>query len=152
MMSAVRDRDTVPEMLVRRLVHGLGYRYRLHCCDLPGRPDLAFGTRRKAIEVRGCFWHRHPDCERAALPKTRRAWWEEKLEGNAARDAKNAAALEAMGWKVLVLWECELADMLAISQRIRDFLGPPAREGAGRPTQLDSPDGAARHRHDRRRA
>lgn len=127
MMSAVRGKDTAPEMLVRRLVNGLGYRYRLHRRDLPGRPDLVFVTRRKVIEVRGCFWHRHLGCERASLPKTRHAWWEEKLEGNAARDLRNVAALERMGWQVLVLWECELADTPALSTRIRDFLGPPTR-------------------------
>lgn len=113
---------------MRRLIHGMGYRYRLHRSDLPGRPDLAFPARRKAIEVRGCFWHRHPGCRYASLPKTRRAWWEAKLEGNVARDARNVAVLEQMGWRVLVLWECELANMPAVSGRVRDFLGPSARE------------------------
>ncbi|WP_343893881.1 DNA mismatch endonuclease Vsr [Craurococcus roseus] len=131
MMSAVRGKDTGPEMLVRRIVHGLGYRYRLHRRDLPGRPDLAFGPRRKAIEVRGCFWHRHPGCARASLPSTRRDWWREKLDGNAARDARNLAAIERMGWEVLVLWECELTDTRALSGRVRDFLGPPARGVSG---------------------
>lgn len=127
MMSAVRSKDTGPEKLVRLLVYGMGYRYRLHRRDLPGRPDLAFVGRRKAIEVRGCFWHRHRGCARASLPKTRREWWEEKLTGNSVRDEQNILALERMGWRVLVLWECELADQITLSDRIRDFLGPPIR-------------------------
>ncbi|WP_211100257.1 DNA mismatch endonuclease Vsr [Azospirillum halopraeferens] len=127
-MAAVRSRDTKPEMMVRRLLHRLGYRYRLHPRDLPGRPDIVFPARRKAVEIRGCFWHAHPGCRHATLPATRRDWWKAKLDGNAARDARNVAALEAMGWTVLVLWQCELADPAAVETRLRAFLGPPGGE------------------------
>jgi DNA mismatch endonuclease Vsr len=124
MMAAVRSKDTAPEMTVRRLVHGLGYRFRLHRRDLPGRPDLVFPARKAAVEVRGCFWHQHAGCPRAALPRTRREWWEAKLASNVARDKRNAAALTAMGWRLLTVWECEVGDAEALETRLRDFLGP----------------------------
>lgn len=127
-MSAVRGKHTKPELLVRSLLHRMGYRYRLHGRDLPGRPDIVFPTRRKAIEVRGCFWHRHPDpaCRNAVMPATRREWWQAKLDANVARDARNLAALEDAGWAVLVLWECEVRrDQGDLSRRLRAFLGPP---------------------------
>ncbi len=108
-MALVRGKDTKPEMVVRRLVHGMGYRFRLHRKDLPGKPDIVLPRLRKAIEVRGCFWHRHTDpaCTRARIPKTRQDFWIPKLEGNAARDAANEEALRALGWDLLVVWECE---------------------------------------------
>lgn len=124
-MSLVRGRDTKPEMRVRRLVHSLGYRYRLHRRDLTGSPDLVFGPRRKVIFVHGCFWHRHPDpsCKLARLPKSRQEFWLPKLEGNRARDERINAALTAMGWTVLEIWECETADTESLAERIRGFLG-----------------------------
>ena len=124
-MSLVRGRDTKPEMRVRRLIHSLGYRYRLHRRDLPGKPDLVFGPRRKAIFVHGCFWHRHPDpaCKLARLPKSRRDFWLPKLEGNRARDERNNAALTEMGWDVLEVWECETSDEELLAKKIREFLG-----------------------------
>ncbi|WP_170505736.1 very short patch repair endonuclease [Ruegeria arenilitoris] len=124
-MSLVRGRDTKPEMRVRRLIHSLGYRYRLHRRDLPGKPDLVFGPRRKAIFVHGCFWHRHPDpaCKLARLPKSRRDFWLPKLEGNRARDERNNAALTEMGWDVLEVWECKTADEELLAKKIREFLG-----------------------------
>lgn len=124
-MSLVRGRDTKPEMRVRRLVHSLGYRYRLHRRDLPGSPDLVFGPRRKVIFVHGCFWHRHPapSCKLARLPKSRQEFWLPKLEGNRARDERINAALTAMGWTVLEIWECETADTESLAERIRGFLG-----------------------------
>lgn len=124
-MSRVRGRDTKPEMIVRRLVHGMGYRYRLHVAGLPGRPDLVFRPRRKVIFVHGCFWHRHPDaaCKLARLPKSRLDFWQAKLEGNRARDLTNQARLTAEGWRVLVIWECEIANKEKLAKRIASFLG-----------------------------
>jgi DNA mismatch endonuclease, patch repair protein len=108
-MALVRGRDTKPEMLVRRLVHSLRYRYRLHCRELPGTPDLVFRVRRKVIFVHGCFWHMHqdPNCWRARLPKTHRDFWIAKLEANTARDARDIATLKSRGWAVMVIWECQ---------------------------------------------
>ncbi|WP_245435514.1 very short patch repair endonuclease [Microvirga calopogonii] len=126
-MSLVRNRDTKPEMVVRRLVHSMGFRYRLHRRDLPGKPDLVFPGRRKVIFVHGCFWHRHPDptCWRARLPKSRPEFWIPKLEGNAARDERDIAALEADGWQVLVIWECQTTPRQRddLRRRIAEFLG-----------------------------
>lgn len=124
-MSLVRDRDTKPEMRVRRLVHRLGYRYRLRRRDLPGKPDLVFGPRRKVIFVHGCFWHRHPDpdCPFARVPKSKLDFWLPKLEGNRARDARNNEKLSQMGWDVLEVWECQTKDMIELEKRIREFLG-----------------------------
>ena len=132
LMSRVRDRNTRPEMKVRRLLHAAGYRYRLHRRDLPGRPDIVFPTRRKAIEIRGCFWHRHPGCKDATMPRTRREWWEAKLASNVERDARNLVALEEMGWRVLVLWECEMGDVPGLKARLGEFLGPPGRGSTSR--------------------
>jgi DNA mismatch endonuclease (patch repair protein) len=125
-MSRVRGRHTAPEMLVRRIVHALGYRYRLHRRDLPGCPDLVFGKRRKVIFVHGCFWHRHNDsaCKLARLPKSRLDFWLPKLEANRQRDEKNQARLAALGWKSLIIWECQLGDHALLTERIRSFLGP----------------------------
>lgn len=123
-MSLVRNRDTKPELVVRRLIHGLGYRYRLHQGDLPGKPDLVFRSRHKVIFVHGCFWHRHlaPDCKLARLPKSRLEFWLPKLEGNRERDVRNQALLESAGWGVLVVWECELRDMAQLEAKIISFL------------------------------
>ncbi len=123
-MSLVRNKDTKPELLVRRLVHGLGYRYRLHQTNLPGKPDLVFASRRKVIFVHGCFWHRHPssDCKLARLPKSRLEFWLPKLEGNRERDLRNQELLAQEGWRVLVIWECELRNMGELKAKIVDFL------------------------------
>ena len=128
-MALVRGKDTKPELVVRRLAHALGYRFRLHRKDLPGKPDLVFPSRRAVVFVHGCFWHRHPDpdCKLARLPKTRTEFWVPKLEGNRQRDERNVAALEAAGWRVLTVWECQLRDVDALGERMRDFLGPPGR-------------------------
>lgn len=126
-MAAIRGRDTKPEVVLRRLLHAMGYRYRLQAKGLPGRPDLAFPTRRKALFVHGCFWHRH-GCANSVMPKARPEWWAAKLEGNAARDARNLAALETAGWQALVVWECEVrADAAEAARRVTAFLGPPGR-------------------------
>lgn len=123
-MAAITGKNTRPEMIVRRLVHRMGYRYRLHAANLPGRPDLVFPGRRKIIEVRGCFWHRHPGCALTATPATRSDFWQAKFQATVSRDACNLIALEASGWAVMVIWECELKNPL-LANRIRTFLGPP---------------------------
>ena len=121
-MARVKGRDTKPEMKVRRLVHGLGYRYRLRSKDIPGRPDLVFRSRRKVIFVHGCFWHRHERCKLARLPKSRLDFWKTKLEGNRRRDKKQQAALRKRGWDVMIVWECELRDLDDLAKRVRGFL------------------------------
>lgn len=121
-MALVRGKDTKPELLVRRLVHGLGYRYRLHRRDLPGTPDLVFPGRGKVIMVHGCFWHRHEGCALARLPKSRGDFWLPKLTTNAERDARNTRALRRLGWGVMTIWECQLRDTAALASRIRRFL------------------------------
>ena len=121
-MSRVRGKNSKPEMAVRRMVHGMGYRYRLHRGDLPGRPDLVFPSRRKVIFVHGCFWHRH-DCHLGRVPKSRLDFWLPKLEGNRRRDAANRAALVNIGWECLTVWECEIGDADALRARLARFLG-----------------------------
>lgn len=120
-MSRIRNADTKPEMIVRRMVHGMGYRYRLHARDLPGHPDLVFRPRRKVIFVHGCFWHQH-GCRQYRQPRTKRSFWEPKLEGNKERDKINQNKLRAIGWKFLVIWECELHDTKKLRKRINEFL------------------------------
>jgi DNA mismatch endonuclease Vsr len=122
-LAAVGAKDTAPEMAVRRLLHRMGHRFRLHRRDLPGTPDIVMPGRRRIIEVRGCFWHRHPDpaCRNAVLPRTRADWWAAKLARTVERDAGNLAALEALGWSVLVLWECEVTRP-DLESRLRSFL------------------------------
>lgn len=121
-MSRIRGKDTKPEMVVRRLVFSMGYRYRLHDRTLPGTPDLVFRGRRKAMFVHGCFWHRHSGCGLARLPKSRLDFWRPKLEGNARRDGENIAALRELGWETLVVWECETKDAEHLGKTIRKFL------------------------------
>lgn len=120
-MRRIRSRDTQPEMRVRRLVHSMGYRYRLHSAHLPGRPDLVFGPRRKVIFVHGCFWHLH-HCGRARLPKSRIDFWQAKLEGNRDRDHRVRGCLAAQGWGILTIWECETASLPEVRTRIAAFL------------------------------
>lgn len=121
-MSLVRGGDTRPEMAVRRIVHAMGHRYRLHRRDIPGAPDLAFIARRKVIFVHGCFWHRHMGCPNTRMPKSNVAFWREKLQSNRRRDRLNQRRLAAMGWRYLVIWECELRDSEVIRRRIAAFL------------------------------
>jgi len=121
-MAAVHSKDTKPEMAVRRIVHGLGYRYRLHVANLPGKPDLVFPGRRKVIFVHGCFWHRHRDCRYATLPKTRIDFWESKFAANVARDRKTGRELKELGWSVLTVWQCRLKDYPKLVKRLDDFL------------------------------
>ena len=121
-MRAIRSVGMKPEILVRRLAYGLGYRYRLHRKDLPGKPDLVFGPRRKVIFVHGCFWHQHRHCIDGRMPKSNPEYWRPKLAGNVKRDAKHLAALKANGWKSLVIWECETSDMRKVTAKIERFL------------------------------
>lgn len=122
-MSRVRGKDTKPEMTVRRLVHSMGYRYRLHSDKLPGRPDMVFAGRRKVIFVHGCFWHRHGgDCPLTRMPKSRLDFWEPKLEKNRVRDQEKQRRLREMGWDYLIVWECQLRDLDKVAERVRGFL------------------------------
>lgn len=122
MMAAVRSKNTEPEMTVRRLVHSMGYRYRLHHRELPGKPDLVFPGRRRVIFVHGCFWHQH-SCKGSHVPRSNAAYWGPKLERNRARDAEHLKALRSGGWKCLVLWECQLKKIERVRRRISQFLG-----------------------------
>ncbi len=121
-MAKVRSKDTKPELRVRRLLHGMGFRFRLHRRDLPGTPDMVLLKYRAAIFVHGCFWHAHPGCSRATKPATRVEFWTEKLGRNAERDARAQRELQAAGWRVLVVWECELRDAEGLEERLRAFL------------------------------
>ena len=124
-MSAIRSANTKPELIVRRLVTALGYRYRLHRKDLPGKPDIVFGPARKVIFVHGCFWHMHPkkNCSDSRAPKSNTGYWSSKLARNAARDRQNRQRLRALGWRVLTIWDCETKDDARLRARVRKFLG-----------------------------
>ena len=122
-MQAVKSQNTGLEMTVRRMVHAMGYRYRLYRKDLPGKPDLTFPKRRKVIFVHGCFWHQH-DCPRGARsPKSNRDYWLPKLRKNRERDVQHQAKLRDAGWEVLVLWECQMKDGQWLAATLRRFLG-----------------------------
>jgi DNA mismatch endonuclease, patch repair protein len=123
-MKSVGTYHTGPELTVRRLLHRLGYRYRLHRRDLPGRPDIVFPGRRKAIFIHGCFWHGH-DCSKGKLPKSRTEYWTAKIRANQDRDVRAVAGLEDAGWQTLSVWQCELKSLNAIDRVLREFLGPP---------------------------
>jgi DNA mismatch endonuclease, patch repair protein len=121
-MSQIRSKHTQPELRVRGLVHRLGYRFRLHRKDLPGAPDMVFPGRKKVVFVHGCFWHCHSRCNVSHLPKTRRAYWRDKLVGNVERDKANRRRLRQSGWSVLIVWECETRDIEKLRNRVRTFL------------------------------
>lgn len=125
-MSRIGGKNTAPELAVRRALHALGYRYRLHAPTLPGRPDLVFPARAKAVFVHGCFWHGHDCVHGRRRPSTNVAFWDEKARANAERDRRKERALEAAGWKVMVVWECEVKAGTWLS-RLRRFLGPVKR-------------------------
>lgn len=124
-MRRIRSKDTAPEMTVRRLAYGLCYRYRLHLKGVPGKPDLVFPGRRKVIFIHGCFWHQHPGCREGRPPKSNTGYWLPKLERNMTRDKAVLAQLDAAGWGVRVIWECETKNLEALRQVLQDFLGPP---------------------------
>mgnify|MGYP000290274091 CR=1 FL=1 len=120
-MSRIRSVDTEPEMIVRRLVHAMGYRYSLHARDVPGSPDLVFRRRKKAIFVHGCFWHQH-GCRQYRQPRTNRGFWGPKLARNRARDREVRNTLRKLGWKTLTVWECQLKRAAQLTSRLRRFL------------------------------
>ena len=122
MMSRIRGRDTVPEIVVRRIAHGLGFRFRLYRKDLPGRPDIVFPRYRAVVFVHGCFWHRHDGCRYAYEPKSRVRFWTDKFSQNVARDQRNEAALRTLGWRVLVIWECETRNRTDVAERLLNHL------------------------------
>ena len=124
-MRRIRSGDTRPELLLRRELHRLGYRYQVRPADLPGRPDVVFRARRKLVFVHGCFWHQHEGCPKAAVPKSNTDYWRPKLAGNVARDAAHLSRLNESGWGVLTVWECELRDLSSTVRRVTDFLGRP---------------------------
>ncbi len=129
-MSHIRGKDTKPELLVRSLIHRMGYRFRLHGRGLPGKPDIVFPARSKVIFVHGCFWHRHAGCPQSRTPKTNVEFWTRKFEMNVSRDRRVENDLKEKGWDVLAIWECELAHMEDMKYRIQAFLGG-SRNGGG---------------------
>lgn len=127
MMAGIKGKNTKPERVVRKLVHGMGFRFRLHRKDLPGSPDLVFPRMRRVIFVHGCFWHRHPGCRLAYTPKSNTQFWIDKLEANTRRDAQALKALDALGWEVLMVWECEVSNLPALAQKLNLFLAAELR-------------------------
>lgn len=121
-MSRVRGKDSNPEMKLRRLIHAMGYRYRLHVNKLPGKPDLVFPSRRAVIFMHGCFWHRHTGCKLARMPKSRIDFWRVKLESNRVRDQRHQQQLLELGWDVLVVWECQLGHLESVKELVKVFL------------------------------
>jgi DNA mismatch endonuclease (patch repair protein) len=118
-MSRIRGGDTTPEHAVRSVLHTLGFRFRVHCPDLPGRPDVVLARHRTVVFVHGCFWHRHRRCRYAYAPKTNRRFWLEKFEDNVTRDRRNAQRLRRLGWRVLVIWECHTHDRARLTEDLR---------------------------------
>lgn len=123
LMSRVKSRDTGPELTVRQVAHALGFRFRLHRRDLPGTPDLVFPKRRAVVFVHGCFWHRHEGCAKTTTPKSRAKFWQEKFDRNVQRDQRALRDLNKLGWRTLVVWQCETNDRAALGTRLERFLG-----------------------------
>jgi DNA mismatch endonuclease (patch repair protein) len=132
LMSAIRGQNTKPELAVRRALHAAGLRYRLHESSLPGRPDIVFPSRRLAIFVHGCFWHRHPQCRFATTPATRSEFWANKFRQNAERDARAESELAATGWTVRIAWECQTKDRSFLESLARDIKATPLRTSSRR--------------------
>lgn len=126
-MSRVRSKNTKPEMIVRSILWGMGYRYRLKRKGLPCNPDIILGKLKTVVFVHGCFWHRHPGCKRTTTPATRTEFWQEKFRKNIARDKRNNANLEALGWNVVIIWECETKNTDSLAQRLKTELATAAR-------------------------
>jgi DNA mismatch endonuclease, patch repair protein len=122
LMGRVRSKNTKPEIVIRRFVHGHGYRFRLHRKNLPGSPDLVFPSLKKAIFVHGCFWHRHEGCKMTTTPNTQKSFWHKKFNSNTQRDKKNISDLKEMGWSVFIVWECEAKNMPALGNKILTYL------------------------------
>lgn len=121
-MSLIKSKDTGPELVVRKLVFSMGYRYRIHGAKLPGKPDLVFARTKKAIFVHGCFWHQHLGCKRATTPATNTQYWVPKFAKTIERDRRTLEALCERGWRTLVVWECELKDKVALADKLKSFL------------------------------
>ena len=121
-MRAIKGKNTLPEVVVRQMLHAMGYRFRLHRRDLPGTPDIVLPRRRKIIQVHGCFWHQHEGCRHANVPRTRQDYWLPKLARNKERDRSATAILVALGWEVATVWECELSNSIELAGRMRNFL------------------------------
>jgi DNA mismatch endonuclease (patch repair protein) len=121
-MALIRGKNTKPELLVREIARSIGYRFRLHVSELPGKPDLVFPKLRKVIFVHGCYWHRHPGCALARLPKSKLNFWIPKLIGNRRRDLRNISRLRRNNWKVSVVWECQLKNTASLEKRLKRFL------------------------------
>ncbi|MGD9560948.1 MAG: very short patch repair endonuclease [Pyrinomonadaceae bacterium] len=126
-MSQIRSRDTTPEMVVRSILHRSGFRFRLHRKELPGKPDIVLRKHRAVIFVHGCFWHRHSGCKRCSTPKTNPAYWIPKLQRNADRDREHIANLKKLGWRVRVVWECELKNQPKLTRNLENYLQKGAR-------------------------
>ncbi len=122
LMSRVKQRDTAPELVVRRLLHRLGYRFRLHRKDLPGKPDIVLPRHRKIILVHGCLWHGHEGCRRGSRPVTNAEFWNTKIDRNITRDRNVQAELQALGWDVLTIWQCETRDAAKLQEQLQQFL------------------------------
>lgn len=138
-MAKIRSCDTKPELMIRSLLHRLGYRFRLHLSTLPGKPDLAFPSRRKVIFVHGCFWHNH-DCNVGHVPRSRSDYWKEKFERNKRRDEENSRKLDQLGWDHLVIWECEIKDLVAVRERAEAFLEETPAPNETKPGAADQSD------------
>ena len=121
-MSRIKGRDTKPEVIVRSLLHMMGYRFRLHRKDFPGKPDIVLPKYRTVIFVHGCFWHRHKSCKFAYVPKTRVEFWQNKFQGNIERDKLNQAKLKKAGWQVIVIWECHIKKLKALQKTLKKML------------------------------
>ena len=121
-MAAVRSKDTKPEMMIRRLVYSMGYRYKLHSDALPGKPDLVFSSKKKVVFVHGCFWHGHNGCNKAQLPKSRTDFWQDIIENNVRRDKRVKRALNRKGWRYLIIWQCQINNLEKVKAKIYTFL------------------------------
>jgi len=121
-MSRIRSQNTLPELTVRKILHAMGYRYRMHVRELPGKPDIVLPRLRRIIEVRGCFWHQHLGCIDSHIPRSRGTYWLPKLTRNQLRDEKNKVRLRKLGWKLLIVWECQVQNSQRLLKRLKKFL------------------------------
>ena len=121
-MSRVTGKNSKPELIVRKLLHGMGYRFRLHDAKLPGKPDVVLPRHKKIVFINGCFWHGHHDCKRAKLPSTNVEFWQSKISGNIRRDALNLVGLKQLGWHVLVVWGCEISQVHLLKEKLKGFM------------------------------
>ena len=121
-MSRIKNKNTTPEIAVRKTLHSMGYRYRLHSASVYGKPDIVIKTKRKAVFVHGCFWHRHKNCSLATKPKTNTSYWEKKFQTNIARDKKVQERLDKENWKFLIIWECEIKDKTELKKKLTKFM------------------------------